>query len=441
MSPSVSDISVITINWNGRHHLEHLLPSVAETGPGEIILVDNGSEDDSIEWVRLNFPDVRVIQNQVNRGFAEPNNVAAEAARGRYLAFINNDMRCHPEWLSQGLQALESADCVASRILDWDGRRIDFNGSSLQYLGYAAQKDIGAIVESVRSDDAALFPCGGSMLIDRRLFLDLGGFDPEFFAIYEDVDLGWRIWLSGHQVRFCKESVCYHRGHGTFRAHHTSKMRYLMHRNALMTIIKNYDDENLRRILPAALVMAIRRAIRLSGVQKESFYLWSTTEQRVAGGDQLVEVELEDAFNHLVAVDDVLSHLPALMTRRKSVQQLRQRSDQEILKLFGDPLRAIVEDPDYIRSESDLLEILGLDLLFDVKAYRATADNLIDREPERLRRVRDELRQLQWSGIQAIKHPPDIPRSSRLRIFFDIWKTEGPVKAFKKVGEAVRRAV
>jgi hypothetical protein len=278
------------------------------------------------------------------------------------------------------------------------------------------------------------------MLIDRRLFLDLGGFDPEFFAIYEDVDLGWRIWLSGHQVRYCKESVCYHRGHGTFRAHHTSKMRYLMHRNALMTIIKNYDEENLRRILPAAIVLAIRRAIRLSGVQKESFYLWSATKQRFAGGDQLVEVELDDAFNHLVAVDDVLSHLPALMARRKSVQQLRQRSDREILKLFGDPLRAIVEDRDYIRSESDLLESLGLGLLFDVKAYRAIADDLIDREPERLRRVRDELKQLQWTGVQAIKHPPDIPRSGRVRTFVDIWKTEGPAKAFKKVGEAVRRA-
>ena len=439
MSLSVSDTSVITINWNGRHHLEALLPSLMPLTPGEVIVVDNGSTDDSVRWLQREFPQVRLIRNPQNRGFAEPNNVAAEVAQGSVLAFINNDMRCHADWLAGGLDALGTSACVASRILDWEGRHVDFNGSSLQYLGYAQQKDIGRVVEEVTSQDRILFPCGGAMLIRKDDFLEIGGFDADFFAVFEDVDLGWRLWLTGREVRFCADSLCYHRGHGTFRAHSDAKLRYLMHRNALATIIKNYEDAQLRSILPLAVVLALKRAVRLTGVRREAFYLWADAELRSEAGDPVFRAEYEDALNHLVAVDDILDRLPGLMQQRRVIQAHRKRSDREIIDLFGDPLRAIVEDPDYITAEAGLLEALGLERLFDLDGYLSGAFEFPDRYPERVRRLRDELKQLQWASSYAGQHPPVAKTGSRLRRFFDVWRDRGLAVAARRAWEVIRR--
>ncbi|MFZ0427632.1 MAG: glycosyltransferase family 2 protein [Acidobacteriota bacterium] len=440
MSLSASDISVITINWNGRHHLESLLPSLVPQRPAEVIVVDNGSTDDSVRWLEREYPQIRVICNSQNRGFAEPNNVAAEAAQGPVLAFINNDMRCHADWLKHGARALDGASCVASRILDWQGSRIDFNGSSLQYLGFALQKDTGKLLSEVTAEDRILFPCGGAMFIRKEVFQEIGGFDEEFFAVFEDVDLGWRLWLSGSEVRFCQDAVCYHRGHGTFRAHSTAKLRYLMHRNALLTIIKNYEDAQLRTILPLAVVMALKRAVRLSGVRRESFYLWAEAEMRSAANDPVFRNEMEDALNHLVAVDDVLGRLPALMEKRRKIQAKRRRTDREIIALFGDPLRPIVEDPDYIQIEAGLMEGLGLDRLFDVHSYAASASRFDDHLAERVRGLRNELQQIQWTAMYAAEHPPAPKTGGRLRRFLDTCRSHGFATATRRAWEALRRA-
>ncbi len=440
MSRSASDVSVITVNWNGRSHLETLLPSVLALRPGEVIVVDNGSRDGSVELLRARFPDVRLLANDRNRGFAEPNDLAARRARGSVLAFINNDMRCHPEWLEAGLDGLNHAGCVASRILDWEGRRVDYNGGSLQYLGYALQLDLGELADRVTRREKTLFPCGGAMLIDRDIFLEVGGFDPDYFAIFEDVDLGWRLWLAGHEVHVRPESLVYHHRHGTFRSHAEARMRYLMHRNALMTIIKNYDDENLRAILPLAVVLAVKRAVRLSGVERESFYLWAEAE-RLKATTPFDGSDLQDCLNHLVSIEDVLSGLPALLAKRVEVQRMRQRTDDEILALFQDPLRPIVEDGGFIRREADLIEMLGLDRLFDTGGYRAAADRFPDPSPERLRKVEEELRRLQWIGGHALAHPPLPDRRSRFRRFADAWRAHGPAEACRRAWEALRRGV
>ena len=105
------------------------------------------------------------------------------------------------------------------------------------------------------------------MLIKRELFLDVGGFDQDFFAIFEDVDLGWRLWLLGYQVKSCPGSIVYHRGHGTFQEHSSARMRYLMHRNALLTVIKFLD----------------MGSGGLGGVVSRGIGLWLTTAATVVG--------------------------------------------------------------------------------------------------------------------------------------------------------------
>ena len=283
MSPSPGDVSVVTVNWNGKSHLSTLLPPLLALKPGEVIVVDNGSTDGSQEFLRKRYPQVQLLENGMNLGFAQPCNLGATAARGSCIAFINNDMRPEPYWLTAALEKLDArTPCVASRILDWEGRRIDYNGSSLHYLGYGLQQDLGLPVEEAPHRGQVLFPCGGAMLVDRKVFLDLGGFDPDYFALFEDVDLGWRLWLAGHRVVMASDSMVRHRGHATLETKAPEKTRYLIHRNALLTIFKNYEEENFRKIVPLALILAMKRAVHFSGVRKESFYLWSETRHKLA---------------------------------------------------------------------------------------------------------------------------------------------------------------
>lgn len=436
MSPFVSDVSIITVNWNGKPHLQRLLPSLTNLGAGEIIVVDNGSRDDSVSFLKRYYPRVRVLENPVNKGFCQPNNWAAEIAGGSILAFINNDMRADAKWLSSALAFFEKgAVCVASRILNWEGDRIDFNGSSLQYLGYALQRDIGKLVSQVTCSDKILFPCGGAMLIDKDVFQRSGGFDEDFFAVYEDVDLGWRLWVQGYEVHFSSESFVYHRSHGTFQAQADEKMRYLMHRNALLTILKNYEEETFHRILPLSLILAVKRAVRLSGVEKESFYLWAQTRRTLEMGDLRMSENLVDSLNHLVCVDDVLDSLPAILRKRKEIQQKRRRSDSEILKLFEDPLRPIVEDGLYVSSELQHLQMLDLSRLFDT----TPSDTLLQQVPERLQQkivqLRGELQALQWLQGHALLHPPPSVPGGKLRKFLQTWRSSGFKRAWRRAVE------
>ena len=121
------------------------------------------------------------------------------------------------------------------------------------------------------------------------------------------------------------------------------KMRYLMHRNALLTVGKNYEDETFRKIFPLAVVLAIKRVVLFSGVEKDRFYLWARSHHRLNQSDASASFQILDALNHLVAVDDVLENLPALLRKRAAVQALRRRPDAEIFSLFVDPFRRIAD--------------------------------------------------------------------------------------------------
>ncbi|RPI28326.1 MAG: glycosyltransferase family 2 protein [Acidobacteria bacterium] len=441
MSPSACDVSVITVNWNGKDHLETLLPSLTVLQPREIILVDNGSSDGSQEFVRTRYPQVKILQNSVNQGFAQPNNLAAETAAGQYLAFINNDMRVDGKWLTAALARLSGrVVCVGSRILDWQGEKIDFNGSSLQYLGYAVQRDVGLPAETASNPDRILFACGGAMVVDREVFRRTGGFDEDYFAIFEDVDLGWRLWLAGHEIAFAPESLAFHKGHSTFKTQANEKMRYLMHRNALLTVLKNYEDEAFRKIFPLAVVMAIKRAVLFSGVEKERFYLWAPARQRLDHGDRSAHFQILDALNHLVALDDVLENLPSLLRKRATVQAMRQRPDTEIFNLFVDPFRTIVEQAEYLNVEKTNLDMFEISKLFEPFGCPPAVQDGKDQLEEKVALLRRELKTLQWQESQVSAHPVSLA-SSGLRRFIRTCRTEGFAAAWRRFLERVNRGL
>ncbi len=415
----MKSLSVLIPNFNGRRHLEPCLRSLQEQGDGvhEVIVFDNGSRDHSVEFIKSEFPSVHVISAEKNYGFAGALNRAAKSAQGEWLAFLNNDMKASREWVKAAMAHADHRLCVASRILNWSGDKVDFDGASLQYLGFADQIGIGESAARASQPGPILFPCGGAMFIRRDLFLEAGGFDEDYFAIYEDVDLGWRLWLQGQEVFFEPASVVYHRGHATLDARREEKKRYLMHRNAMFTIIKNYQRDAFQRIVPVAFVQAIRRAVRFSGVDKTGFYFWEDSD---IPQDSASLRMWKDAINHLVALDDVIEQWPQLMKKRQAVQARRKRSDEEITTLFRDPFRRIFKDTSYEESEAEWIEGAGIARFFPGAASFACTEEFHKELKREIRELRRELSHLKSQTRRTEGTPAKTGRirkiANRLRI-------------------------
>ena len=259
-------ISVLVLNYNGLKHLQPCFESLQdlEYPPDrlELMLVDNNSSDGSVEFMQARFPTVKIVRHPQNYGFSKGNNLGAEQARGQFVAFLNNDMRVDRRWLSELVQPLRGDPdvvCAGSKILSWDGKHIDFGGSAINMLGFGFQEGWGEPPSARSEARYVIAPCGGAMLIDHQVFLEIGGFDEDYFAFYEDLDLGWRLWVTGYKVIYAPRAVTYHIHHGWWGQVPSAKVSVLYQRNAMSTLVKNYDDENLARILPVALLLYLRR--------------------------------------------------------------------------------------------------------------------------------------------------------------------------------------
>jgi GT2 family glycosyltransferase len=393
------DVSVVVPTLDGRAHVETLIESLREqTFPRErfeIVVVDNGSTDGTAAFLREHHPDVALVRNESNRGFAAATNRGAERARGRLVALVNNDMRLQPQWLERMTDALDRSGpdvvCVSSRIESWDGTHVDFTGGSLAFNGMGYQDTAGAAVGSADDRPAPsrlLFPCGGAMIVDRAVYRSLGGLDERFFAYYEDVDFGWRAWVLGYEVAFCADAVAYHRGGGTGSRFPLHRRLALLERNALYAAFKNYDDESLAAILPAALLLAVKRVAVSAGVPRTTFEaeggtgaevglqragraaLRSERARKLAGrvlptgrrralGAQTpsratTSVPL-DAYAGVAAIDAFVDELPSLRPARAWIQERRRRTDAEIFGLFPPRLTPEYDHPDYAAAYRNVL--------------------------------------------------------------------------------------
>ena len=255
-------VSVAVLSWNGRQHLEACLPALRDQQPPgcewEVLLLDNGSTDDTVAWVRRHHPEVRLITSPVNLGFCAGNNRLVAEAEGDAIVLLNNDTRPAPEWLGELVEALGQAGddvaAVSGRIVDWTGERLDFAHGVMTFDGHAFQLGFGRpLAEAEIPTDGAelLFACGGNMIVRRESFLAAGGFDEGYFAYLEDVDLGWRLWAGGERVTFAPLAVVHHRSMATSQLLGNENRGFLFERNAFLTAYKNYDDDHWRRLAPA----------------------------------------------------------------------------------------------------------------------------------------------------------------------------------------------
>ncbi|HSS47702.1 MAG TPA: glycosyltransferase family 2 protein [Thermoanaerobaculia bacterium] len=268
-------VAVAILSWNGKHHLETCLEALAaQHDPGvdwEILVLDNGSTDGTVAWMREHWGQdrrVRLIESPVNLGFCTGNNrlVAATDADTDAVALLNNDTRPEPGWLGALVSALGSAPpdvaAVSGKIVDWAGERLDFGRGLMTFDGHAFQLDYRRPLKTARVPAAGAelaFACGGNMLIRRASFLAAGGFDEDYFAYLEDVDLGWRLWSGGERVVFAPEAAVHHRSGATSDLLGLYNRGFLFERNAYLTAYKNYEPGLWERILPAVMLTLASR--------------------------------------------------------------------------------------------------------------------------------------------------------------------------------------
>lgn len=249
-------VRVIVLSWNGRRWLEPCLSALkAQTFRDfEVVVVDNASTDGSADVVRRRFPEYAVLQLAANLGFAGGNNAGAKGATAAYLAFLNNDTEPDPGWLAALVSAAQgdpAIGLVASHIIFMNPQGIvDSSGDGYLRCGGGFKRGHGQPATGSRGVGEVFGACGAGFLIDRSLFELLGGFDEDFFMVYEDVDLSYRARLAGSRVVCAFDAVVRHAGSASLgRA--SSAAVYYGQRNLEWTWIKNSPRRLLLRSLPS----------------------------------------------------------------------------------------------------------------------------------------------------------------------------------------------
>ncbi|MBL0155271.1 MAG: glycosyltransferase family 2 protein [Chitinophagaceae bacterium] len=256
-------IAVVILNWNGRNYLEQFLPVLMQSGypQMEVVVADNGSADDSIAFLQANYPSVRLIRFDKNHGFARGYNLALQQVESEYYVLLNSDVEVVPGWLEPMLALLEKDKTIAAcqpKILSWkDKKTFEYAGAAggwLDKYGYPFAK--GRIFDVTEEDhgqydqtEPIFWASGAALFIRASVFHEVKGFDEYFFAHQEEIDLCWRIQLSGYQIYSCPASVVYHIGGGTLPRGNSLKT-YLNFRNNRIMLSKCFTGVKVCSRLP-----------------------------------------------------------------------------------------------------------------------------------------------------------------------------------------------
>ncbi|HJN63526.1 MAG: glycosyltransferase [Flavobacteriales bacterium] len=265
--------AVIILNWNGKDWLEKLLPTVVQYGSDvEIIVADNGSTDDSISFLSENFPAIRIVNNKENLGFAGGYNKALNQIHAEYYVLLNSDVEVSGNWIAPIIDLMDSDKNIAAcqpKLLDYNNRdKFEYSGASggfIDRFGYPFCR--GRIFDCLEEDcgqynDAieVFWATGACIFLKTEAFWEVGGFDEEFFAHQEEIDLCWRLKNKGYKIMVEPSSVIYHVGGGTLDAGSPFKT-HLNFRNNLKMLFKNLPLPSLFVVIPIRLLLDAVAAI------------------------------------------------------------------------------------------------------------------------------------------------------------------------------------
>jgi GT2 family glycosyltransferase len=301
--------SVIIVSYNNRKHLEHGLSGiVASLGESdELILVDNASSDGGADWVRQAFPTVRVVVSETNLGFGGANNLGVGHAGGKFVVFINPDTAVDPGWLDalvHALQADSDIHLVTSRIvLMSDPSTINTCGNDVHISGITLCRGMGRPAEEFDVPGPVGAVSGAAFAIRRAQFLELGGYDVDFFLYMEDTDLSLRARLTGMRSAFVPASIVQH----AYQLRFGPSKTFYQERNRYLMLLKLYRWGTLLVLLP----------------------VWLLSEL-VTWGYVLLR-EPARVGNKLRAYGWVVKNWKLILSKRRQVQRLRRVTDRVLL--------------------------------------------------------------------------------------------------------------
>jgi GT2 family glycosyltransferase len=396
------EVSVIIPTFRAGDDLLQCLRSIRDEAgdiPYEVVVVLNSSKPIEINLAENN-PKARRIDAGTNLGFAGACNLGAKTSVGKIFIFVNDDMVVQPGWMSELARPIREKEvvCAGGRILNADGSKIDFAGGSVNLIGWGFQTGHGDHVPSEEDEFATLkkipFACGGNFAIDADVFEKSRGFDHDYFAFYEDVDLGWRLHLMGGDILYCEKAVVHHNAGSTGKFLPPATKWFLQERNALQNVFKNYSDEYFAKVLPVALAMVGVRAEILSGLDSTDVLADKYWREIILGDDKKVEpgnagmvhgildtvkVSIKAGMKNtrkgslsegylplenrgaagLLALEWCLNNWDELLEKRNKVQSIRVRNDKEILPMFDDPLRPVLGHPREVEAMKPLESVLN----------------------------------------------------------------------------------
>jgi GT2 family glycosyltransferase len=291
----------------------------------EVIVVDNGSQDESVEFVRSTFPNVKMIENYRNLGFSQGNNVGIQHAAGDFVILLNNDTVVREDFV-EVLENIASSEptigSVGCRIVQVEGGPA--YGPIFTNRGFVVPWLMGAsfsfsrIERSWAADGFCFANCGAAVLYRKAALQAVGGLDPDFWADWEDHDLGFRLWVAGYKSYYTTKTCVVHHGAGSFgRVVSGSRFRRIIS-NTLLTCFKNYEPRNIlvRFFIFFWFLLPFRTlGSSISRIIRKRF---SATAPPVFG---------------LLAYLEVIRHLPLYMKKRAQVQSMRRTRDSEIFRL------------------------------------------------------------------------------------------------------------
>jgi len=254
----LAKVAVVILNWNGREFLRKFLPSVLAHSQdvAEVIIADNASTDSSIEFLQDNYPQLRIINNRTNGGFARGYNEALAEVDADYFVLLNSDIEVTENWIEPVIKLMESDKLVAAcqpKLRSFQERaKFEYAGAAGGFIdeyGYPFCR--GRIFQHLETDhdqynDAIeiFWATGACMFVRADLYKKFGGFDEDFFAHMEEIDFCWRLKNGGYKIMYCPDSIVYHVGGGTLPKKSSHKT-YLNFRNNLSLLYKNLPSHLL----------------------------------------------------------------------------------------------------------------------------------------------------------------------------------------------------
>ena len=250
--PALPSVAIVILNWNGKHYLQQFLPSVMQSQYGNlrIIVADNASTDDSVDFLRKEFPSTEILQLDKNYGFAKGYNEALKRVEADYFILLNSDVEVTPGWIEPVISYMVSHPNISAcqpKILSYHNKEMfEYAGAAggwIDAFGYPFSR--GRVFDVCEKDEnqydsiqKIFWSSGAAMFVRSEVFFKAGGFDDFFFAHMEEIDLCWRLHLMGYEIFCIPQSVVYHVGGGTLPKGNSRKT-FLNFRNNQIMMWKN----------------------------------------------------------------------------------------------------------------------------------------------------------------------------------------------------------